>query len=114
MTPPEEISIENETKKCPACAETIKLEAKKCRHCGEVFDKIDVDNQIEQRLAELKLKQQKSLEDFKDKMEKTAKGLKQCVTCGNWDVYRAVIEDGGQGDWCPHCKQSLQKMGGKI
>ena len=38
-------------------------------------------------------------------------GRKQCPTCKNWDVHRAYIEDGGQGDWCPHCKKSLQLMG---
>jgi uncharacterized protein (DUF983 family) len=31
---------------------------------------------------------------------------KQCPTCGRWDVYRAYVEDGGMGDWCPHCKKS--------
>lgn len=28
-------AIENETKKCPYCAEYIQTEAKKCRYCGE-------------------------------------------------------------------------------
>ena len=38
-------------------------------------------------------------------------GSKQCPTCGGWDVYGgATIEGGGTGDWCPHCKKSLQKM----
>ena len=38
-------------------------------------------------------------------------GSKQCPTCGRWDVYGgATIEGGGTGDWCPHCKKSLQKM----
>jgi hypothetical protein len=33
---------------------------------------------------------------------------KQCPTCGKWDVYRAYLEDGGMGDWCPHCNKSLE------
>ncbi|MDI6794205.1 MAG: hypothetical protein QME81_15310 [bacterium] len=45
----EDISIEDEVKKCPACAETIKLEAKKCRFCGEIFDQESVQKQIKER-----------------------------------------------------------------
>jgi TM2 domain-containing membrane protein YozV len=30
--------MENETKACPYCKETIKLEAIKCKHCGEILD----------------------------------------------------------------------------
>ena len=38
-------------------------------------------------------------------------GSKQCPTCGSWDIRTgAIIEDGGIGDWCPHCKKSFQKM----
>jgi len=39
-------SQEIDTKKCPACAELIKLEAIKCRFCGESFDPDDVAQQI--------------------------------------------------------------------
>jgi hypothetical protein len=37
-------------------------------------------------------------------------GRKQCMTCGNWGVRWAMIEDGGMGDYCPHCKKSFYKM----
>lgn len=39
-------SQERDTKKCPACAELIKLEAIKCRFCGERFDSADVARQV--------------------------------------------------------------------
>jgi len=35
------------TKKCPACAEQIKLEALVCRFCGQTFDDKDVQKEIE-------------------------------------------------------------------
>ena len=31
-----------DSKKCPACAELIKVEAAKCRHCGETFSTDDI------------------------------------------------------------------------
>ena len=33
----ENILSSGEMKKCPSCAELIKVEAKKCRYCGEEF-----------------------------------------------------------------------------
>jgi hypothetical protein len=54
---PSSNSIQDDaTKKCPACAETIKLEAKKCRYCHEVFDPVEVEKEFEayrSRKAEL-------------------------------------------------------------
>jgi hypothetical protein len=38
----------------------------------------------------------------------------RCPKCGNRNVCRAYIENGGWGDWCPDCKESLQKMRGEI
>jgi hypothetical protein len=42
--------------------------------------------------------------------ELPAGNVTQCPQCGSTDIYKAYIEDGGQGDWCPNCKMSLQKM----
>lgn len=46
------VSQERHTKKCPVCAEVIKLEAIKCRFCGEKFDPDDVAQQVAERRKE--------------------------------------------------------------
>ncbi len=96
---PDQIPLDQETKQCPHCAEIIKLEARKCRFCGEPLDPHQVESDIAVRRTQLAAKY--ALE---------AQGKKQCPLCQHWDVHRAYIEDGGQGDWCPHCQMSIQKM----
>jgi len=44
--PDKDMSEKGRIKKCPVCAETIKLEAIKCRFCGEIFDPDDVAKQV--------------------------------------------------------------------
>ncbi len=101
-TPSEEELLEAESKKCPACAESVKLEAIKCRFCGEEFDPGEVESQVAEKRAEIK----KLLE-----LEKEREGKKRCPQCGNWDTRWATIEDGGVGHWCDNCKKSLKAMG---
>lgn len=45
--PPSGLGFSERTKKCPACAEQIKLEALVCRFCGQKFDEKDVQKEIE-------------------------------------------------------------------
>jgi len=93
-------SLEIETKKCPACAETIKLEAIKCRFCHTDLDPEEVDRQMAARCAELN-----------DKVVKEGEGKRQCPVCDSWELRWANIEDGGIGYWCENCKKSLKAMG---
>jgi hypothetical protein len=99
VLPTGEVSLDQETQKCPACAETIKLEALKCRFCGEALDPQLVARRVEDRRVALEA-------DLAQKIT----GKLQCPSCHKWDVHRAFIEDGGMGDWCPHCQISLQKL----
>lgn len=99
VLPTGQVSLDQETKQCPVCAETIKLEALKCRFCGDLLDPQAVARQVADRRAALEA----------DLAQRTA-GKIQCPRCHRWDVHRALIENGGLGDWCPHCEISLQKL----
>jgi hypothetical protein len=81
-----------ETKKCPACAETIKLTATKCRYCGERFDADQVARDLAAHETELA----------------SHVGQIRCPYCNQWDVIpRAMLPGGGFGPWCPHCKKQI-------
>ena len=41
---------------------------------------------------------------------KRGAGSKQCPTCSRDVRVGAMVEHGGIGDWCDHCKKSLYKM----
>jgi hypothetical protein len=101
-TPEGEISLDQETKKCPQCAEIIKLEAKKCRYCGEILDPNEVENIVRAHLAPLEEERARlALE-----MTRRAEGQAYCPGCDRWDKYpHAALGDGSIGPWCPHCQQ---------
>jgi hypothetical protein len=62
-------SLDSETKKCPFCAETIKLEAIKCRFCNTNFDPLVVAEDIEFRQKQLDAKTS-PIEFFRNKFLK--------------------------------------------
>jgi len=61
-----EFDPDNHEKKCPMCAEYIKLEARRCKHCGHEFSKQEVERQIEevkQKVAEKRPPEPKEKKD---------------------------------------------------
>lgn len=92
---------------CPTCETTYRLPSPPqrkasapCKNCG---GNITFDPQLEPAPA-----QETDLAALQPKEEGDAR---QCPQCGNSDVRWATIEDGGLGDWCPHCKKSFKAMG---
>ncbi len=89
--------LDQETKVCPFCAETIKFAAKKCRLCGSLLDADQVERELAARRALLE-----------EEASRWAAGQKKCAHCGRWEVIQAFLPDGSFGDWCPLCKKPAQ------
>ncbi len=110
------------SRKCPACGEyTVDMAVIEggawgdwCAHCKMSLQQmkaqgVDIDsvNSLEATISDLEIDEE--IEKLETRyLELCEQGL--CPTCGKFGVYKATIEDGGSGDWCPHCKMSLQKM----
>ena len=99
---------------CPECHRTPEQITKieKCEKCG--YERLPSDTEcpkcgiVYQKYKEYSEKNQ----EVKSKsLSKDQKGKVQCPQCEKWDVYQAMIKDGGLGDYCPNCKQSLKSMG---
>ncbi|MFC1515826.1 hypothetical protein ACFL7E_03605 [Thermodesulfobacteriota bacterium] len=86
--------MNEETKICPDCAETIKVKAKKCRFCGKEFDPEEVAKQVEISLIKLA----------------ECEGIFQCPECNGWNV-KWGYKTQGMGYYCYDCKKALKEMG---
>ncbi len=53
-TSTQEFDPDDHEKKCPDCAEYIKLEARVCKHCGHEFSEEEVEQQVEERRESVK------------------------------------------------------------
>ncbi len=69
-------------KKCPMCAEYIKLEARRCKHCGQEFSEGEVEEQIAERKQEVEEKRKtKGYDTEKVLSTHNFKGV-VCEDCG--------------------------------
>jgi len=90
-------------KKCPMCAEYIKLEARRCKHCGHEFSKQEVERQIEgvkQKVAEKRPPEPKEKKDPSEL--ETPPPDEIAARCG--DCHYPLRS--GQGR-CPKCQKEV-------
>jgi len=84
-----EFSTERFVKRCPSCAERIKLEALVCRFCGHTFEPEDIQVGIQWAKKEFERKELEKRNTLTpEQKEKMSRGL-----CPNCDAYQAFKTD---------------------
>lgn len=78
-------------KKCPDCAEYIKLEARVCKHCGHEFS----DEEVEQQIEEIR-------EIRRDGEEQ--RGEKPMLYCERSEI---SVQPNLDGTTCPACGKNI-------
>ncbi len=98
-----EFDPDNHEKKCPMCAEYIKLEARRCKHCGHEFSKQEVERQIEEVRQKIAEKRPPEPKEKKDPSElETPPPDEIAARCG--DCHYPLRS--GQGR-CPKCRKEV-------
>lgn len=104
-----EFDPEEHEKKCPMCAEYIKLEARRCKHCGHEFSDEEVERQIDERRKkfrekkELREKKRAEPREKKDPSELEAPPPSETAArCGECHYPLR-----GNEEKCPRCQRKL-------
>jgi len=98
-----EFNPDEHEKKCPMCAEYIKLEARRCKHCGHEFSKKEVERQIEKVKQKIQDKRPSEPKEKKDPNELEAPPPDEIAArCGDCHY---PLRSGQRR--CPRCQKEV-------